>query len=180
MNKLVVTKGILAQAQNQGACASLRRCINMQRVTNCVLIRNNHILLLKKPRRGWWVAPGGKMEPGESVRDSCIREFREETGIYLKNPQLKGIFTMIMKEKDELLSEWMMFTFVATDSDGIDVEESEEGKLSWQPIDQIKDLPMAAGDLHIIDYMIHGKGIIYGTFTYTSDFQLISYRLDPS
>lgn len=152
----------------------------MQRVTNCVLIRDDKILLLQKPSRGWWVAPGGKMEPGESVRDSCIREFREETGIYLKNPQLKGIFTMIMMENDQLLSEWMMFTFAATDSDGIDLDESEEGKLEWQFIDQLKNLPMAAGDYHILDYMIHGKGIIYGTFTYTKDFQLISYRLDPS
>jgi 8-oxo-dGTP diphosphatase len=145
-----------------------------------VLIRDNQVLMLKKPRRGWWVAPGGKMEPGESVRDSCIREYREETGIYLKNPQLKGIFTFIMKENDQVLSEWMMFTFFATDSDGMQVDESDEGKLEWQHLDQLKNLPMAAGDYHIIDYMIHGNGIIYGTFTYTKDFQLISYRLDPS
>jgi 8-oxo-dGTP diphosphatase len=152
----------------------------VQRVTNCVLIRNGKILLLQKPSRGWWVAPGGKMEPGESVRDSCIREFREETGIHLKTPQLKGIFTMIMKESDQLISEWMMFTFIATDSAGININESEEGKLEWHLVDQLKNLPMAAGDYHVLDYMIHGKGIIYGTFTYTKDFQLISYRLDPS
>jgi 8-oxo-dGTP diphosphatase len=151
----------------------------MQRVTNCVLIRDNQVLMLKKPRRGWWVAPGGKMEPGESVRDSCIREYREETGIYLKNPQLKGIFTFIIKENDQVLSEWMMFTFYAKDSDGLGLDESEEGKLEWQELDKLKDLPMAAGDYHIIDYMIHGNGIIYGTFTYTKDFHLISYRLDP-
>ncbi len=62
----------------------------MQRVTNCVLIRDNEVLLLQKPRRNWWVAPGGKMERGETVRDSVVREYREETGIYLKNPALKG------------------------------------------------------------------------------------------
>ncbi len=152
----------------------------MQRVTNCVLMRDNQVLLLQKPRRGWWVAPGGKMEPGESVRDSCVREYREETGIYLKNPQLKGVFTFIMKDLDQVTSEWMMFTFMATDSDGVRFEESVEGKLAWQPIDQIATLPMAPGDHHILDYMIHGKGIIYGTFTYTNDFELISYRLDPS
>jgi len=60
------------------------------------------------------------------------------------------------------------------------LDESEEGKLEWQMIDQLKNLPMAAGDYHILDYMVHGKGIMYGTFTYTKDFQLISYRLDPS
>jgi 8-oxo-dGTP diphosphatase len=152
----------------------------VQRVTNCVLIKDNQVLMLKKPRRGWWVAPGGKMEPGESVRDSCIREYREETGIYLKSPQLKGIFTFIIKENDQVLSEWMMFSFFATNSDGMQLDESEEGMLEWQPLDNLKNLPMAAGDYHIIDYMIHGKGIIYGTFTYTKDFQLISYRLDPS
>ncbi|XJZ26890.1 NUDIX domain-containing protein [Bacillota bacterium Lsc_1132] len=152
----------------------------MQRVTNCVLLRDNQVLLLQKPRRGWWVAPGGKMEPGESVRDSCVREYREETGIYLKNPQLKGVFTFIMKEQDQVVSEWMMFTFMATDSDGARFEESVEGKLEWQPIDRIASLPMAPGDYHILDYMIHGNGLIYGTFTYTNDFELISYRLDPS
>lgn len=72
----------------------------VQRVTNCVLQTDDQVLLLQKPRRGWWVAPGGKMESGESVRDSVIREYREETGIYILNPQLKGVFTFIIKEQE--------------------------------------------------------------------------------
>ncbi|WP_077214738.1 NUDIX hydrolase [Bacillus dakarensis] len=152
----------------------------MQRVTNCVLMKDDKVLLLQKPKRGWWVAPGGKMEPGESVRDSCIREFREETGIYLRNPNIKGIFTFIMKDGDQVLSEWMMFTFFAQNSDGVNLDESDEGKISWHSFDEIKNLPMAEGDYHILDYMVHGNGIIYGTFTYTPDFKLIQYRLDPS
>ncbi len=157
-----------------------KRWTKLQRVTNCVLQKDNQVLLLQKPSRGWWVAPGGKMEPGESVRDSCIREFREETGIYLRNPMIKGIFTFIMKEGDRVVSEWMMFTFFATEADGLNLDESEEGKIHWHSSENIKSLPMAAGDYHILDYMLHGKGIIYGTFTYTPNFELISYRLDPS
>jgi 8-oxo-dGTP diphosphatase len=152
----------------------------VQRVTNCVLLKDDKILLLQKPRRGWWVAPGGKMESGESVRDSCIREYREETGIYLKNPQIKGIFTIFIEENGTITSEWMMFTFIANDHDGINVDKSEEGLLAWHPVEDIRQLPMASGDYHILEYMIHGNGIIYGTFTYTPDFELISYRLDPS
>ncbi|HZG73195.1 MAG TPA: 8-oxo-dGTP diphosphatase [Chondromyces sp.] len=149
-------------------------------MTNCVLIRDGKILLLQKPRRNWWVAPGGKMEPGESIRDAAIREFREETGIYLRNPNVKGIFTFIIKDGDLIVSEWMMFTFFATESDGISFKDCEEGILQWQEVEKVKELPMAEGDRHILDYMVHGNGIIYGTFTYTPDFKLLSYRLDPS
>ncbi|MEH6940892.1 8-oxo-dGTP diphosphatase [Bacillus sp. JJ722] len=152
----------------------------MQRVTNCVLTKGDQVLLLQKPRRGWFVAPGGKMEPGESVKDACVREFREETGIYIKDPKIKGIFTFIMKEGNQVQSEWMMFTFVASEFDGQLIENSEEGQLSWQNTMDLKDLPMAEGDYHILDYMVHGSGLIYGTFTYTPDFELLSYRLDPN
>ncbi|WP_102344911.1 NUDIX hydrolase [Bacillus sp. Marseille-P3661] len=152
----------------------------MQRVTNCVLKKGDQILLLKKPRRGWWVAPGGKMELGESIRDSVIREYREETGIYLKDPTIKGIFTIVIKEEDEVIAEWMMFTFFAEQFDGVNVDESDEGLVQWQPLTDVNKLPMAPGDYHIIDYCINGNGIMYGTFTYTPNFELISYRLDPS
>jgi 8-oxo-dGTP diphosphatase len=154
----------------------------VQRVTNCILNdeANDRVLLLQKPRRGWWVAPGGKMESEESIRDSVIREFREETGVYLKNPKLKGIFTFIIKENEVTKSEWMMFTFLATEYDGESVEKSAEGKVAWVKTDDVSDLPMAPGDYHILDYMMKGHGIIYGTFTYTPDFKLLSYRLDPS
>ncbi len=151
---------------------------SMQRVSNCILLKENQILLLQKPRRGWWVAPGGKMEQGESIKDTVIREFREETGVLVKNPSLKGIFTMIIQEQDQIVSEWMMFTFLATESDGENVVESEEGKLSWHSIEDVSALPMAPGDYHIIDFVTKESGIIYGTFTYTSEFELISYRLD--
>lgn len=151
----------------------------MQRVTNCVLHHEDQVLLLQKPRRGWWVAPGGKMESGESVKDSVVREFREETGIYILNPQLKGVFTFIIKEGDQIVQEWMMFTFMADSFTGKNVSESEEGILKWHDVKDVPSLPMASGDSHILDFMLKGKGLLHGTFTYTPDFELIAYRLDP-
>ncbi|AGE65086.1 putative triphosphate pyrophosphate hydrolase [Bacillus subtilis XF-1] len=144
-----------------------------------MLQTDDKVLLLQKPRRGWWVAPGGKMESGESVRDSVIREYREETGIYIINPQLKGVFTFIIKDGDHIVSEWMMFTFVADSYTGQNVSESEEGKLQWHDVNDIQTLPMAPGDGHILDFMMKGQGLLHGTFTYTPEFELLSYRLDP-
>ncbi|WP_345820248.1 8-oxo-dGTP diphosphatase [Bacillus pumilus] len=151
----------------------------MQRVTNCVLHHEDQVLLLQKPRRGWWVAPGGKMESGESVKDSVVREYREETGIYILNPQLKGVFTFIIKEGDQIVQEWMMFTFMADSFTGKNVTESEEGILKWHEVKDVPHLSMAPGDSHILDFMLKGKGLLHGTFTYTPDFELIAYRLDP-
>ena len=151
----------------------------MQRVTNCVLIKGNEVLLLQKPRRNWWVAPGGKMERGETVRESVVREYREETGIYIRNPQLKGVFTFLIQDGKDIISEWMMFTFLATDYQGTNVLESEEGKIKWHSKEEVQHLPMAPGDHHILDYVMKGTGMLYGTFTYTPEYKLLSYRLDP-
>lgn len=152
----------------------------LQRVTNCVLVKDGKVLLLQKPKRGWWVAPGGKMEQGESVREACIREYREETGIYLKNPKLRGVFTIVIKDQEHTVSEWMMFTFFADQFAGENVPNCEEGKLEWHPLETIHQLPMAPGDYHILDYALKGSDVMYGTFIYTEDFELLSYRLDPS
>ncbi|MGM9987734.1 MAG: NUDIX hydrolase [Bacillaceae bacterium] len=151
----------------------------MQRVTNCVVVKDGKILLLQKPRRNWYVAPGGKMEPSETVREAVVREYREETGLYLKNPTLKGVFNFLIKEGDKIIDEWMMFTFFAKDYDGVNYEECHEGKLEWHAVEEFRELEMAPGDYHIIDYALNGTGILYGTFTYTPDYELLYYRLDP-
>lgn len=152
----------------------------LQRVTNCVLRNDGKVLLLQKPRRGWWVAPGGKMEQGETVREACIREYREETGIDVKRPELKGVFTIVIKRGEEVVSEWMMFTFLAEQFAGGLVSHCEEGTLAWHAEETIHELPMAPGDYYIFDHVLKGSGMMYGTFVYTEDFQLLSYRLDPS
>ncbi|MEC5425383.1 8-oxo-dGTP diphosphatase [Virgibacillus sp. C22-A2] len=152
----------------------------MQRVTNCIIIDNGHLLLLKKPRRGWYAIPGGKMEQGESIKESVVREYREETALTIHDPELAGAFTFSIYENDSLVHEWMMFTFICKTYEGTLTDYCAEGVLKWIPVEHIHDLPMAEGDRKIFEHVLANKSMLYGSFSYTEDFELLNFRLDSS
>lgn len=50
------------------------------------------ILLQRRNDSGFWSIPGGKMEPGETIRETALRETREETGYEIEVGRLVGIY----------------------------------------------------------------------------------------
>lgn len=151
----------------------------MQRVTNCVYLKDNQILLLKKPRRGWWAIPGGKMEPTENIKEAVQREYKEETGLQIIDPELKGVYTFLFKVGEQIVKDWMMFTFVAKAAEGTVRTVTEEGILQWHPVDKLNELPMAEGDQFILQHAISDGPVSIGTFEYNEeDHTLLSHRLD--
>ena len=154
--------------------------ISVQRITNCILLdkERDQVLLLKKPRRGWWVAPGGKMEQGETILEAVVREYREETGLTLLNPELRGVFTIIVEEDEQVQDEWMMFTFFCTQFSGNLLDESAEGELEWIPVGDVFRLPKAKGDEIFFEHILMNKqpDILFKTFYYTSQYDLLTHK----
>ncbi|MDF2652958.1 MAG: ADP-ribose pyrophosphatase [Paenibacillus sp.] len=56
-----------------------------------ILNKNNEILLINGPKRGWEI-PGGRVEEGESIPSAAVRETKEETGIDIEIIKFCGIF----------------------------------------------------------------------------------------
>jgi 8-oxo-dGTP pyrophosphatase MutT (NUDIX family) len=51
------------------------------------------VLLTQRTDNGQWCLPGGAMDPGESVAETCVREVWEETGLRVEIVRLVGVYT---------------------------------------------------------------------------------------
>lgn len=152
----------------------------MQRVANCILIDNEQILMLQKPKKGWWFVPGGKMESGESIQETVQREFLEETNLTLIDSKLRGVFTIIIQENNQYINEWMMFTFLSTKYSGEITKNCKEGHLRWININNMLSLPKAKGDNIYLDKIVNENKFITGKFIYTTDYELKSFSIDSN
>jgi 8-oxo-dGTP diphosphatase len=98
---------------------------------------------------GKWNGLGGKFEPGETPEECAVREIREESGLIIKNPLLKGFLTFpLFDGKDD----WYVFVFECPEFSG-SIIESAEGKLEWIDDDKLTELPLWEGDVHFLEWM---------------------------
>ena len=56
-------------------------------------IFKSKMLLTRRIDNGKWCLPGGRMEPGESVSECCVREVLEETGLLVAVRGLVGVYS---------------------------------------------------------------------------------------
>ncbi|MDB5085869.1 MAG: hypothetical protein JWN30_2755 [Bacilli bacterium] len=152
----------------------------MKLVVNCILRSKEQVLLLQKPSRGWWVAPGGKVEAGETPYEAVIREFREETGLRLQTPQLRGVFTINVIGAENQQETWMLLTYYAEQYAGSLLTVSEEGHLEWTRLGEVPKRPMAEGDHFFFDHILRESTLLTGKFIYTPEYELIEWRPDHS
>ncbi|GAA0785442.1 NUDIX hydrolase [Hathewaya limosa] len=110
--------------------------------TLCYIEKDNKILLLHRIKKehdvheGKWIGVGGKIEQGESPEECIIREVKEETGLIIKAPFLRGVMTF-PKFKDN--EDWYVFLYTADNFTG-NLIDCTEGILKW--VDKEKVLEM--------------------------------------
>jgi ADP-ribose pyrophosphatase YjhB (NUDIX family) len=53
----------------------------------------DEVLLTRRSDNGMWCLPGGMVEAGETVSETCIREMREETSLEVRIVRLSGVYS---------------------------------------------------------------------------------------
>lgn len=56
----------------------------LPQLAGCVILDNNHLLLMQRTKTGWFELPGGKVEPNESAWHAAWREANEELGVKVR------------------------------------------------------------------------------------------------
>ena len=120
----------------------------MKLATLCYLRNGYKTLMIHRIKKandmhqGKWNGVGGKLEAGESPEECARREILEETGLFVKHLEWKGLLTFPGFSNDE---DWYAFVFVAREFDG-QLIESPEGNLEWIDNDRLLTLPLWEGD----------------------------------
>ena len=83
--------------------------------------------------------PGGHVEPGETFKESVIREIREETGLTIRDPKLTGIYHWMTGDVRNV-----GFLYKTDRFEG-ELISSEEGNVYWIPGEEFLRKSLAPG-----------------------------------
>ena len=129
----------------------------------CFLRHNEKILLLYRNRgeedihNGYYVPLGGRTERGERGVDCIIREFREETGLTLINPQLRVIATFYNQGRilggKENPEDWCVEVYETRGFRGELMEEHPKAKPHWIQDTNLNNVRMYPGDRKILELL---------------------------
>ena len=108
----------------------------------CFIKKDDKYLMLhrsndRKIMPGVWMAPGGKREQGEGLFEATHREVMEETGLKIKNLQIRVTGVGWLKD----IGTEVFFHMVRGEYGSGEVIDCNEGKLEWLTPDEIKKLP---------------------------------------
>ena len=115
--------------------------------TMCYIEKDGEYLMLHRtkkqndPNHDLWLGIGGHFENGETPGECIKREVKEETGLTLIEPELRGMVTFSDGDWHEY-----MFLYTARKFEG-ELTECNEGELLWVRKETVmNDLPIWEGD----------------------------------
>jgi 8-oxo-dGTP pyrophosphatase MutT (NUDIX family) len=140
-------------------------------------VREGEVLLMhrkREPNQGLWVAPGGKIEPGESPYETALREFTEETGLEAQDLELRGLCTLVPLFKQY---PWFIFIFVTMDFQGTLRTDCEEGDLAWVSLEEyFATLPKPGADAIFAPKILTATdGLFQAKFVYDAENKLVEW-----
>ncbi|WP_068774297.1 8-oxo-dGTP diphosphatase [Paenibacillus sp. FJAT-26967] len=146
----------------------------------CFIRQGDRFLLLNREKPSWmgcWNGIGGKLEEGETPRESMEREILEETGITDYKLHYKGLVTWLTNEA-EIGGMYLYTAEVTEDFVFAGPVKTEEGILDWKKIDWIlhpQNKGISSNIPVFFPYLLHEEGC-YDHFCDYRDGKLVKHQ----
>ncbi len=125
----------------------------------CYVFDSRGRVLLQKKSRGFgqgkWNGPGGKKEPWEDIEESVKREVREETGLKILDPSIRGELDFVFPRQEE---RFFSYVFLVQNFQG-EARDRGEGELKWFEIEDIPLEKMWDDDRYWLKRLLGGEYI---------------------
>jgi bifunctional NMN adenylyltransferase/nudix hydrolase len=131
---------------------------------DAVVVQSGHVLLVRRganPGKGLWAMPGGFINQYERIQDAVIRELREETGIKVPDPVMRGSIVAQEVFDDPYRSErgrTVTHCFLIKLKDDVVLPRvkgmDDADKAKWEPIADLKSEDFFEDHYHVIMNMI--------------------------
>lgn len=121
-----------------------------------VCFRGSEVLLIRRgtpPKQGEWSLPGGRVEPGEPVRDAALRELKEETGVDAVLIDLIDVVDAVFKNRggDLITRHYVLIDFVAQWQSGEPIAGDDAADARFFHLSDLESLQMWDETLRVID-----------------------------
>ena len=107
-----------------------------------IVISEGKILLEKRrndPGSGKWSIPGGKVELGEKVEQTVVREVKEETGLLVTRPELLGVVDNVaLDENGKVKYHFVIIDYFVKLERGTAKAASDAAELRWVPLEEVE------------------------------------------
>ncbi len=115
--------------------------VKLMNMCKIIDVSTNKVLVQERVKSWKGIAfPGGKINNGESIAKSTIREVKEETGLDITNLELCGIKNWYNEEKNERS---IVFLYKVTSFSGNLILETDEGKNYWISEEELSQKELA-------------------------------------
>lgn len=123
-----------------------------------IVMDKGRLLLVRRdtePGRGLWTLPGGRVEPGESLREAVVREVREETSVDVEVDGMIGVAERIVRDDDGAVAyHYVILDFVCTRRAAGDAAGPKAGDdaadARWVPVDELPGMKLTDGLLEFL------------------------------
>ena len=120
---------------------------NIRNAVRVFAFKDNKVVCIKYKNinKDYFDIPGGKIEDGETEIQTCIREFKEETGMDIDDLKYLGNIEIVYPNK-----KFIMKTYIANKING-NPQEFDDNYSYWLPIKELIENEKRFAITHLLD-----------------------------